>query len=70
MASFEQRTASDLRHQQREILDYVHEIVEELSIMSARAGLDRLSCDLRSAVLQARVVGDASPERRISGLCG
>jgi hypothetical protein len=70
MASFEKRPPSDLRHQQQEILDYVHEIVEELSIMSARAGLDRLSCDLRAAVLQARGSGDSSPERRISGLYG
>ncbi|MGN6425105.1 MAG: hypothetical protein ACTHLA_17545 [Asticcacaulis sp.] len=62
--------ASDLHHQQQEILDYVHEIVQELSEMSARAGLDRLSCDLRSAVLSARVETPDSPERRISSLHG
>ena len=70
MPPSDSHAAFDLRHQQREILDYVHEIVQELSEMSARAGLDRLSCDLRAAVLSARGEGGDSPDRRISRLNG
>ena len=66
MASHEQCPSSDLRHQQQEILDYVNEIVQELSEMSARAGMTRLSSDLLAAVQSARSDSD-SPQRRISG---
>lgn len=70
MASFEQRPPSDLHHQQQEVFDYVSEIVQELSDMSARAGLDQLSCDLRAAVVGVRDERDKSLKRRISGLAG
>jgi len=62
--------ASDLHHQQKEILDYIHEIVQELSEMSSRAGLERLAGDLRTAILCARAETESSPEPRISGIGG
>ncbi|MDI7774127.1 hypothetical protein [Asticcacaulis sp. EMRT-3] len=63
MASSSLRTTHDLRHQQNDILDYIHEIVQELADMAMRAGHEDLADNLRSDIARARDSHEDSPDK-------